>query len=374
MKFLLLTALFTLSVAHGAEKDPRPQMHALAQEISALQRYLLSESQFVKPENEKAIQASIDSLGQHVKGLEGKSGPFAQDPARRTNVSLLSRHLTDVSRTFRSGNKPFARYMLQSSLSMCIACHTTGKSQLDFALPEKEGDQASPLERADFLFATRQFEKGKDLYEKVVDGYPDNRVSRIDLQKALNALAVYYVRVKEDPKAGAKYFKVVAKESWLSDNDQKQFAAWAKYLEGWSREKKPALKTEADYLAAAKKLLKGDTLASANEGAGDEYPRRLRASALLHHVLEAPGGASPAKGEALLYLGQLYQRLNHHLFFRFGEMYLKACVEEYPKSKVGQECYGALERAVKEGYTGSAGTEIPADEKAELQRWKEKAF
>ncbi|RZA05922.1 MAG: hypothetical protein EOP11_11610 [Proteobacteria bacterium] len=123
-------------------------------------------------------------------------------------------------------------------------------------------------------------------------------------------------------------------------------------------------------LAEAHRVLGADDLSAIGKGTGDEYVRRLRASALLHKVLETPGPASAEKGEALYLLGQVYQRLNHHLFFRFGEMYLKACVQEYAGKKVAKDCYVAYDRAVKEGYTGSGGTKIPADEKAELDRLK----
>jgi tetratricopeptide (TPR) repeat protein len=360
--------------AAKAKKDPRPEMHVLASEISALQRYLLSEAAFADPKNDKAIRASVESMRKHVAALDSKKGPFGNDPALRANAAQLARHLEGVSRTFRTGDKNFARYMLQSSLTMCIACHTAGKVKWDFHLPEGEGLNAPPLERANYLFATRQFEKGKELFDKLVEDYPDNKAERTDVQKALNALAVYYVRVKEDPKEGAAYFGTVAKESWLSENDQKEFKAWASYLKKWSEE--PPTKPEGAeaLLAEARRVLDGDDLGALGKGTGDEYVRRLRASALLHRALESPGPSSAAKGEALLLLGQVYHRLNHHLFFRFGEMYLRACVQEYQGQKVAQDCYRALERIVQEGYTGSSGTKIPADEKAELDRLKKLAY
>jgi tetratricopeptide (TPR) repeat protein len=368
------SAFAAAKTAPAAKKDPRAQMHVLAAEISVLQRYLLSEAAFADPKNEKAIRSSVESMRRHVGALDDKKGPFAEDPALRANAGQLARHLEGVSRTFRSGDKNFARYMLQSSLSMCVACHTAGKVKYDFHLPEGDGLNAPPLERANYLFATRQFDKGKDLYEKLVDGYPENKAERTDVQKALNALAVYYVRVKEDPKAGASYFSAIAKESWASENDRQEFKAWADYLKAWSEE--PAAKLEGDegLLGEARRVLNGDDLTAIGKGTGAEYVRRLRASALLHRVLESPGTKSTTKGEALLLLGQVYQRLNHHLFFRFGEMYLKACVREYKGEKVAQDCYRALERSIQEGYTGSSGTKIPADERAELDALKKLAF
>jgi hypothetical protein len=376
-------SVITLGADAPKNSDPKPQMHALAQEISSLQRFLLSEAEFLKPENEAAIMGNVGAMRKHLKELEGKGGALAEDPVLRTNLNLLERHMSDVSQAMKAGHKPYARYMLQSSLSMCIACHTRGKVQWDFALPgDSPGQNVPPLDRADFLFATRQFDKGRKIFERVVDGYPDNvdgypgkKITRLQLQHALESLAVYFARVKEDPKAGAKYFKGVSRESWLSDTDQAEFRSWSKYFEAWSKEKAHQPKSASEFLAAAKSALGPDDLKTAGPDRNDFYIRRLRATALLHGALEAPGDAhSPPKGEALYLLGRIYQRLNHQFFFRFGEMYLRACVEEYKQSAIAQRCFGSLEQAVKEGYTGSGGTSIPAEESQELDRLKKIAF
>jgi hypothetical protein len=80
------------------------------------------------------------------------------------------------------------------------------------------------------------------------------------------------------------------------------------------------------------------------------------------------------KAEALLYLGQIYPRLSSDLFFRFGDMYLKACISDYPKTSGARACYVALEFSVTEGYSGTAGTDIPEDEQVELMRLKRLAY
>jgi hypothetical protein len=86
------------------------------------------------------------------------------------------------------------------------------------------------------------------------------------------------------------------------------------------------------------------------------------------------GAPLPPRGRRSIFSGQIYHRIDHHLFFRFGEMYLKACVHEYKKSKTAQSCYQALEQAVIEGYTGSAGTSIPTEEEVELIQLKRLAY
>lgn len=370
MKFIALILLS--ATAFAGSSDPKPEMHLLAQEITSMEKYLISESEFNSAQNESKISGSLEKLNQHMKTLE--SGSISQNPALRANLHLLTRHLTDADKYFKDGNKSFSRYMLQSSLSMCIACHTRGKSD-DFVLPSVDLKGASSMDKAEFYFATRQFNLGKEAYMDMVSNYPRNKIGPYQLRKALLALAVYYARIKEDPKAGANYFQKITNKDFPI-YIQKEIKAWGEDLKAWSKEKKPSIKspTESELLAQAKKILTSDDFNLIGDNDRKFHIRRLRATAILHRVLEAPGDKSPVKGEALLLLGQIYHRVAYQLFFRFGEMYLESCITDYKKTKVARDCYGALEQMVTEGYSGSSGTSIPEDEEVELEQLKRMAF
>ncbi len=357
----------------GAETDPRPDMHEMAKEITTLQKFVLSEADFGAPKNEARIKQSLGALQKHLEHLGKKS--FGHDPALKINAQLLRSHIGDASRSFAEGSKPFARFMLQSSLQMCIACHTRHQAA-DFSWPEPEAAGLPKLDRADYYFATRQFSKGKAIYESLVNAQAAEGVSPWDLRRALLTLAVYYARVKEDPKGGAEYFRGVGENRKLPLYIQEECKAWAGEFADWGREAgaSPVKATETELLARAKKLLRSDDFSLVSDVGRSFHVRRLRASALFHRVLESPGEKSPAKAEALLYLGQIYPKISSNLFFRFGEMYLKACVQDYQKTATARACYVALELLVTEGFTGSAGTNIPAADEAELIRLKRLAY
>ena len=59
---IFIAALLFSSLAFADDKDPRPDMHVMAQEITALQKYLLSESDFNASSNEAAIKKSIANI------------------------------------------------------------------------------------------------------------------------------------------------------------------------------------------------------------------------------------------------------------------------------------------------------------------------
>lgn len=373
MKQLIWSLLFLAVPALAENKDPRPEMHVLAQEISLLHKYMLTDASFSAPENSEKIQASLGSLNKHLKSLKEES--FKGDPSLKTNAELLASHMAETEKLFNSGKKLFARYMLQSSMQMCIACHTTEKS-LDFALPENATQGLAPLEKANFYFATRQFEKGKEAFISTVDGFPGNKLSTAQIRGALLSLAVFYARVKENPKEGAAYFSKVAEKKGLPTYLQSEVKAWAQDFKAWSQE--GALDsskfTEVQMLGQARKLLSTDDFSLIGDSDRKFHIRRLRATALLHKVLVAPGGKSPTKAQAILLLGQIYNRISYNLFFRFGEMYLKACIRDYKKTKTAKECYDALEQAVAEGYSGSSGMNIPEDEQVELFQLRRLAY
>jgi hypothetical protein len=372
MRFLALVFCLPL-LAAAAEKDPRPYMHVFAKEIAALQRYIFSEGGFTAPENSGKIEESLHKITEHAKSLQGKV--FKEDPALKTNADLLAAHMSETERLFKSGNKPFARFMAQSSMQMCIACHTREKS-FDFALPEAELEGLSPLDKANFYFATRQFEKGKEIYVGAVGAYPGNGISAMQLRSSLLALAVYFAKVKEEPAQAAAYFEKIAARKDLPPYLQSEAKAWARDFKDWSAEKAPAKAkpTELVLIGRAKQILAADDFSLIGDSDRQFHIRRLRASSLLHQVLEAPGDRSPAKAQALLLLGQIYQRVSYNLFFRFGEMYLKTCIQEYKKTREAKNCYDALEQMLSEGYTGSLGTNVPEDEQVELFRLKRLAY
>jgi hypothetical protein len=369
--WLGLAGIMITGSAMAGNEDPKPEMHALAAEVLNLEKYMATDAEFSLLGNEGPIRASLGKLNGHLANLTSKS--FQGDPVLTVNIWLLRQHMTDATRAFEEKNKPFARSMVQSSLQMCIACHTRKKA-VDFPLADIDTKDMAPLDVGDFYFATRQFQKGKLVFEGLVAGFPKNKEGQWNVRKALLALAVYYARVTEDPSAGEIYFKAVSASEALPAYVREESAAWAKEFGKWGKEKAPAGTTEKALMNQAKALIRKDDFSLISELGHSFHVRRLRASSLLHRVLEAPGGPSPRKAEALLYLGQIYPRLSSNMFFRFGDLYLKACIQEYPKTSTAHACYTALELSVIEGYTGSGGTDIPSEEESELMRLKRLAF
>jgi hypothetical protein len=333
----ILFPLLMLARAFAADSVPDTDMHALAQEVNALQQLLFSPADFQAATNEKSVQDALSGLSSHLENLH--RGTFAGDPALQANLSLLTLQVSEARQGFNAGQKAYSRYRLESGLQLCIACHTRTKG-MDFTLPVERLKNASPLERADFFFATRQFEKGREAYLTALRS-EKGELSPVQRRKALLSLAVYHARVKQDPAGGKQLFAELAGDKKSSPGERGELQAWAAAFSAWAQEK-PPLESQlkaADWLRSAQALL--------SKKAKSPVVQELRATVLLHRVIESAQANETQKGEALYSLGQAYLALDYPLYFRFGDLYFKTCIQERSHSPLAQRCYSALQESVR---------------------------
>ncbi|MCO5143353.1 MAG: hypothetical protein M9962_09715 [Oligoflexia bacterium] len=370
-KLFLFLVLFCCA-SNGYASDPRPEMHALAEEITILQKYLFTENSFTALDSRQKVKNSLGAIRGHLESL--KRSDIKDDVAMSINLEMLKQHIQDTSRAVDKGDFLYVKNMVKSSFQMCINCHTR-KSTPDFSWPESDMTKMKEIERADYYFATRQFSKGKSIYEDLIESYPKTSSNISDIRNSLLEMAIYFAKVQEDPKEGAVFFTRVTKNKELPVYLVKESDNWAKEFLVWSKESKSKkdLKPK-ELLSKGKKLLEGDQFTLVSELGRSFHIRRLRASVLFHKILEDKSATQQQKGEALYYLGKIYSITSSNLFFRFGELYLKACIQENKKTEIAQKCYVSLESIVIDGYSGSAGTSVPEDEKNELSRLKTMAF
>jgi hypothetical protein len=367
---ITIISLFTSPELRAEKQSPRPEMQLILQDLRALEIYLASETEFMRERNEREIGATLNKLNEHLKTLETRK-VFKDDPSLKTNLAMITQHMEETARTFKE-NKQFARYMLQSSLQMCISCHTRNGNGVELFLNSDVKDNGT-MGFGDYLLATRQFTKARNFFENKIKDYPGNKLLPADLRLALFNLAILYTRVQEEPKRAVTVLTEFSKRDDVPVYLKSDLSTWIDDFRNWEKVPDPKKNaSEAELMSAAKQLLKNDDLNLVTDFDRKFHVRRLRASKLLHRLLETPG-KSPLKGEALYLLGLLYHRLQNNLFFRFDEMYFRTCIMDYQKTKIAHDCYTALERTLLDGYTGSSGTALPRDVEADLAHLKKLA-
>ena len=139
------TLLFAFG-AFASEQFPDVDMHAMTKEVMKLQKTLFSPEEFGAARNREEIRGALAGLTKHLGHLREKV--FTDQPVLRTNVKLLSNLVAEADRSFRVGDKAFARYELMSSLQLCVACHTRTRSP-DIVLAEGDFKGATEREKAD---------------------------------------------------------------------------------------------------------------------------------------------------------------------------------------------------------------------------------
>lgn len=373
-----MAVFFALLIASPTFAQPSPELKTEMRKFKAiidgLRPYMTDAQKFNAKENEKEIAAQIEQLRIQIESTAHRGYLIRND--YKTTLAMLSDHVRSTEKNFDAGRKDFARYMLHSSLQTCISCHSRlPANSAPFLEAEPIAKDKVTFAEAEFLFATRQFSEVTPVFEALVEHYPKNKMAVGDVMEALDYIATLYARILQDPKGGAKAFSSILKQKNLPPFLTEDIAAWRDYFEAWAKQKPFEIenKKDTDVIAAAENILK--------EEKQDPFYLRdrsnniafLRASGLLHQFLvRFPD--SPLVPQAYYLMGQSYLSLSQQFFTGVDQMYLKQCIQGFPKNPVAKKCYNLLEESIYLGYSGSSGTHVPYDVLQELNKFKKTVY
>lgn len=366
-KFLAIVSFFCVSIASG---EVKPYMDQMLQEIFILKPYIVSDVEYSDPKNFEKVNQSLKNMVSLSEKIthEGKikASGFA------ISSQALNQQLKEAELIYRVGNKDYSLWMLRSTLSVCMSCHTQlPASSTKFNFFNKENVLAKPFDEAEFLFIVRNFDKAIPIYDEVIEGYPENGVSLENIEKAVSRKTYYFVRVKRDLPGLAQSVEKNQKNKKLPEMLRKRLASLKKAANkankdgypDFTSEQEPQLKEYVE--AELKDELNGDF---------DFSPQKdisyLKTSSVLYKYLDQYPN-TPLKPEILYWLSFCERRYEQKAFYSLPELYLKQCVAEYPGSKVAPSCLKEYQDLVTMAYTGSSGTHIPSDIERELKSLKE---
>jgi hypothetical protein len=192
-----------------------------------------------------------------------------------------------------------------------------------------------------------------------------------DVEGLLRRYLAMIIRVEKDPMRALKRLKKFATTEETPHYIAEQAEAWRQSLKAWSKEKKVSIRNAKDLFREADNRFKRAESMQRYEKdhAGDvEY---LRVTGLLHEnmkYLKKP----EEQARAFFLLGRAYEVLDELGSWNLHESYYEGCLLKDPKSKLAHKCYSRLEASLYLGYSGSAGTHLPPEERARLKALKEK--
>lgn len=372
MKAVFFFLAFTsIAYAVGEEaKSAKNLMQELLYHMTKLKTYMVSEEKFSEPSNFKTIDAHLKEMT--LLSKEAAHYPQLQSPGFRVSREALESHILETEKVFRGGNKKYARWMLNSTYGICMSCHTqipsSSVESKDFG---KLDNFASTFDQAEFLFATRSFDKAKSLYEDVIVNFPKDKIKTEDVETSLKRMITYFARVQRNPEAALSALKKYAANDKLPVFLKEDIKIWSKAFTDWSKEKLIDLKTatDADILKFAQKNLDPKVTGYLMTADNPRAALYLKVSGILYDYLQQHP-QSAITPDLLYWLAICDKGLNNNFFYSLGDIYLKECILKHPQSAIAKKCYAEYESSTLLSYSGSSGTHVPADVRAELSKLK----
>lgn len=369
------TANTPVHSASGAKPDWSVKMQDLSQALNKLLPLMSDTKAFNDPANEVAIRDAASRLKKLSHQVRASEKPAA-DPAYDSIARMLDEDLARAVSALATGNRDYARLTIRESIGYCIQCHTQTASGPNFPKLELGYDPSSlsPLGRGDFYAATRQFDRALSAYQ---EGVRDSAYAKRDVfgwERAVKSALAIAVRFKQDPSEAQKIARAVQSNKSAPESLKIAAKSWSRSISEWS--KQASAKKPEPTLSLAQKLI--DQADARQDISDPQDVPYLRASALLHQWLsENPAKAGQSnleRAKALWLAGRSAEASRELNFWTLHERYYELCIDDAPKTETAKSCYKLLSDSVVTGYTGSSGTNLPADEERRLAKLKAKAF
>jgi hypothetical protein len=340
-------------------------MLSLLSAFRGIQPYLVDQDRFSDPDNRDDVSELIQELRKNFHKLEDIPSQYRNFPGFSENVRLVGDLLDDSSRRFSEGKVAYAWWRLRKLPTDCFSCHTTYKVSARYSNKDVVDQSLDALNRGRFLLATRQF---SDAQATFLEALKDPEF-RFNYDEILRSLLLITTRINKNPRDGITMFREILATSKLPEEDAREVQSWIGELSKWSDEKTPAAR---DQLAFGEKLITRGVALSPDTTPNDVA--LLRGTAILHEQLESSTLKPTQRSRALYLLGYAYLQLPMFFAEDWAEMYLERCINDFPATKDAQLAYRAYRDHLLDDYTGSAGTNMPAEIRLQLEDLRRKAY
>jgi len=375
--FLLGVSLVLLSCKSPAPKEDANsanfsgQMQNMAGDVKTLLPYLYNRQAFHDPKNKPAIQKALREFAQAAHQVNPESGKnfIGDELLLKYSIANLRSDLNRAAQSFEAGQLDYSRSVAKTSLSNCFGCHsvTSEGSSARWDLDQLHNLTLAPIEKADLLVATRKYDKAVAYMESQLNSPEFYSSYGVDFEALLRRYLALLIRVEKDPRRALNALNKVLDRGDTPHYVLEQADGWRKSLEAWAKEKNSQVRSPKQLFAQVdQRIARAGTLQSyEKDHAGDvEY---LRATTLLHDGMKLT--KTPADQALALYLlGKSYEVLDDLGAWNLHENYYESCVLRDPKSPIAKRCFNRLEASLYLGYSGSAGVNLPSDERARLEK------
>ncbi len=355
MKTLCLTLLLLTSVAHSSIST---DMKKTANSLSRLLVLSAQPKQFETQSTEVTalFEQLNSSLAGNQKHFKGRS------PHYEMNQKILQRLNLQAFRAYKLKRYEVSRQHLLAQPNICLSCHQNDKIK-SAAFSKDIPQNLSVLEKAHLAMATRQPEVALSFLDEAMK----KDLKPQELEDALRKKLQILISEKNysEAKAELEVLQSLYAKKPLVPQVSRLISGWIKGLERAQLSLSHSL-TSLDQVKRAVKKTFGSEEPTFGLLANpeDEVFFLVLKKNLLNLMGDLKNKELP---EAYYWMALSERAVGYDIYFSLADSFLVTCIENWPKLPIAKKCFKEYESFMEFAYSGSSGTHIPQDVKAELE-------
>lgn len=321
------------------------------------------------PDQKQSLVKNLTDISDFFKSA--RHVEYFQRPGFRPSLETINDHLNNTLRSVKSDNYAFAHKRLKSLTALCISCH----SQLSEQASENTfGNSIKKVKRETFdsdyaygnyLFLVRRFSESEKFFDAALETAIKSS-NELELYPSMRRLISIHTKIEFNYDDAQNVITRINNSAGLPVLAKNTLANWEKDLKTWKNFNSKKVKSIEGFIK--KYLYTLDTDKAKTAGGEKDITLLIASGVLSKHLNDHP--TTKLAPEILYWLSISERRLSNTYFFSLSDLYLKDCIRLYPKSKFAKKCYTEYAENIEFGYSGSGGTDIPVEEKQELERLK----
>jgi tetratricopeptide (TPR) repeat protein len=331
---MFLLALGFILFATTAQSEIKPKMTQFEALMKQLSPYLMSEKEYSNPDNYKKVEAILKEI--NVNLTELMKDPAVLGSNYKFRFKVLADGFKDVEQSYQNRFLDYSFWNLKSQLYQCSSCHTE-KQMVDRWYSAELANHSDLFAQADFQFMLRGYEGAVEKYQKLIKGYPKNKLTEKNLDHAVKKIGYYYLRILQNDEKTLKAFSEINQNKEIPIYLARHLKKWIEYFNVKKFRMLPE-KSEDQSLKKLKEFIEDREVIANYYGTGDDrFPIDQETLIYLHRVLDLNQNKEISPW-LYFWIGKLQNNYKESLFDNTGELFLKECFSSYPKSKVAKLC------------------------------------
>lgn len=342
--------------------------------------YIYSEKSAGEILKKKSVQneliKNLTDISDCFKGA--KHVEFLQAPGFRPSLNTINTHIDETISSIKSQNFVFAQSNLAAITALCVSCHSIlsdsiSKNAFGGAInSEKRSRFESDYAYGNYLFLVRRLSEATFFFELATKSHLENPASQnsttnYELYSSFRRVLSIYTKTTFNPDKSLAFLKKYQNHKNLGPGLSAVITQWIVHLDKWKKFDPHKVKFISKFIKEHLSPLENhkEKLMSPESDITLLIASGVLSKYLMEHRL------SSVTPEILYWLAIAERRLSSTYFFSISDLYLKDCITLYPKSIYAKKCYEEYQDNIIFGFSGSAGTDIPTEEKRELERLKQ---